>query len=409
MSVTGRVLSLLLLTISAAFAQEPREFRVTGSERAIQMRVQVLYASGTPFFDSDWKSGNIIDLSALPYGSYGLRILSRDLDGKVIEKQTTLQVSADRITIDPALPDDLKLTTTAHDGTTGQIITTSGDLSFRFGDYLNKKDTEAMRLSPEGNLEVKGWIKAGQGILFSDGTIVDTQKKLKPKTDAAGTGTTNRIAKWTETGGAGTLGDSAMSEVSGNVGIGTLSPTGKLHIFGTATQDLFAGMGVDMSAGPAFNFGYGGASFGRSAGFFNVRPDPSAVAPNPSLRFMTGNVERMIVTNAGNIGIGTSTPGGRFQIFSPPTADVFAGIGTDMSAGPSMNFGYGGATFRRRAGLLHAPAGVWRSGPNSSPPILSRESEPHIRSKTAEEWKWKHSSQRGRPMGVSPVPRAVRS
>src|SRR5207248_9261842 len=98
----------------------------------------------------------------------------------------------------------------------------------------------------------------------------------------------------------------------------------------------------------------------------NVRPDPSAVAPNPSLRFMTGNVERMIVTNAGNIGIGTSTPGGRFQIFSPPTADVFAGIGTDMSAGPSMNFGYGGATFGRGAGFFNARPDVSAVAPNPS-------------------------------------------
>src|SRR5207248_2157001 len=194
----------------SVFAQE---VRVTAPERAVQMRVQVLYPSGTPFYDSDWKGGNIIDLSALPYGSYRLQISSRDLEGRVVERETTLQVSADRVSIDPGLPDDLKLTTTAHDGTTGQIITTSGDLSFRFGDYLNKKDTEAMRLSPEGNLEVKGWIKAGQGIMFSDGTTVDTKKKLKAKADATGTGTQNQIAKWTETGGAGTLGDSAMSEV----------------------------------------------------------------------------------------------------------------------------------------------------------------------------------------------------
>src|SRR5207245_9851976 len=117
-----------------------------------------------------------------------------------------------------------------------------------------------------------------------------------------------------------------------------MTPTGKLHIFGGATSDLFAGMGVDMNAGPAFNFGYGGATSGRSAGFFNVRPDASATAPNPSLRFMTTNVERMIITNLGDVGIGTSTPGGRFQIFAAPTADVFAGIGTDMSAGPSFNF-----------------------------------------------------------------------
>jgi len=125
-------------------------------------------------------------------------------------------------------------------------------------------------------------------------------------------------------------------------------------------------MGVDMIAGPAFNFGYGGATFGRGAGFFNVRPDGMAAPPNPSLRFMTANVERMIVTNTGDIGIGTSTPGGRFQIFAAPTADVFAGIGTDMTAGPSMNLGYGGATFGRGAGFINARPDASAVTPNPS-------------------------------------------
>src|SRR2546428_1032965 len=337
------------------------------------MRVRVLYAGGTTLYDSDWKSGNILDVSELPFGSYQLRISSKDLEGQITERLTTLQVSPERITIDPPLPDDLKLTTTAHDGTTGQIITTSGDLSFRFGDYLNHRDTEAMRLSPEGNLEVKGWIRAGQGILFSDGTMVDGKKKLKVKADAAGTGTQNQIAKWIDS--AGTLGDAAVSEVGGNVGIGTTNPSGRLHIFAAATSDIYAGLGVDMNAGPSFNIGYGGASFGRSSGFFNVRPDAMATPPNPSLRFMTANIERMIITNAGNVGIGTSTPGGKLQVFAAPTADVYAGFGTDMNVGPSLNFGYGGATFGRGAGFFNARPDVSATAPNPSLRFMTNNAE----------------------------------
>jgi hypothetical protein len=56
------------------------------------------------------------------------------------------------------------------------------------------------------------------------------------------------------------------------------------------------------------NYGYAGNSFGEGAGFFNVRPDPSATPPNPSLRFMTVNTQRMIITNTGLVGIGTSNP-----------------------------------------------------------------------------------------------------
>jgi hypothetical protein len=166
-----------------------------------------------------------------------------------------------------------------------------------------------------------------------------------------------------------------VSEVGGNVGIATMTPSGKLHIFGGATSDVFAGMGVDMIAGPAFNFGYGGASFGRSAGFFNVRPDAMASAPNPSLRFMTANSERMIITNAGDIGIGTSTPGGRFHIYAAPTADVFAGIGTNMSVGPSFNFGYGGASFGRGAGFFNVRPDPFASSPNPSLRFMTNNAE----------------------------------
>jgi len=96
-------------------------------------------------------------------------------------------------------------------------------------------------------------------------------------------------------------------KVSDEGAIFTSSANG-LHIYGTQLQDLFAGMGPDIAAGPAFNYGYAGASFGRSAGFFNVRPDASATYPNPSLRFMTQNNERMIITADGKVGIGTSNP-----------------------------------------------------------------------------------------------------
>jgi hypothetical protein len=95
---------------------------------------------------------------------------------------------------------------------------------------------------------------------------------------------------------------------SGDVGIGTASPGTRLHIFSTATSDVFESFGPDPAGGPSLNMGYAGASIGRGAAFLNVRPDASAVAPNPSLRFLTVNVERMIITNAGQVGIGTSAP-----------------------------------------------------------------------------------------------------
>lgn len=91
------------------------------------------------------------------------------------------------------------------------------------------------------------------------------------------------------------------------VGFGTATPIGNgtsIHIAGPATADVFSGVGPNPNSGPALNFGYSGSSLGQSSGFFNIRPDASAVAPNPSLRFATQNVQRLIIDRNGNVGIG---------------------------------------------------------------------------------------------------------
>src|SRR5207247_3895278 len=96
---------------------------------------------------------------------------------------------------------------------------------------------EQMRLTEEGNLgigtsdpkvklDVAGMIAAREGVMFSDGSTLSVNKKGvlthnsadgDVSISAAGTGTVNRLAKWTETGGAGNLGDSLFGEVGGGV------------------------------------------------------------------------------------------------------------------------------------------------------------------------------------------------
>jgi hypothetical protein len=310
--------------------------RFAGSPTVTKMRIEVRSPGGTLLYETQWKQGNVLDWSLqdsfdhpLAYGDYQVRVLSTDLSGQTSEKETRLRVGASEVVLADRPTDSLTMTRTAHDGETGQLITTSGDLSFRFGDFLNRKDTEAMRLSAEGNLDVKGWIRPGQGIVFPDGSIATSagsimrvrtsrppaesaDAKLHPKSDVTGTGTTNQVTKWIDAGG--TLADSAINEVGGAVRIGTIAAQGQLQIAGAANQDVFAGMGPNIVSGPAMNYGYAGLSFGRGAGFFNVRPDSLATAPNPSLRFMTRNVERMIITNLGDVGIGTTAPSQKLDV-----------------------------------------------------------------------------------------------
>jgi hypothetical protein len=93
----------------------------------------------------------------------------------------------------------------------------------------------------------------------------------------------------------------------GHVGIRTTNPSAPLHIFGTATQDTLVSIGVDSSTGPVLNIGHGGGTFGRGAAFFNARDaEPSGL--NPSLRFLTADVERMIITKDGRVGIAMGNP-----------------------------------------------------------------------------------------------------
>ncbi|MEM6703810.1 MAG: tail fiber domain-containing protein [Acidobacteriota bacterium] len=94
-----------------------------------------------------------------------------------------------------------------------------------------------------------------------------------------------------------------LTVFNNNVGVRTDEPLSMFHISGTATDDLFGGMGPNPITGPAFNFGYSGASFGRSSGFINVRPDALATGPNPAFYFATGNIERLVIDNQGYLGV----------------------------------------------------------------------------------------------------------
>src|SRR5437667_3644022 len=99
---------------------------------------------------------------------------------------------------------------------------------------------------------------------------------------------------------------------SGKVGVGTASPASNLHVFGASNTDVFVGVGEDPAGTTgtqsALTIGYGGNSVGVATGFLNVRPDSNAVAPNPSLRFFTANVQRAIIDFQGFLGLGVAAP-----------------------------------------------------------------------------------------------------
>ena len=150
--------------------------RLVGPPFAVKTQIEVWSSGGALLYASDWKDGNLIDWPAsdIASGTYRLVMKSRNLTGETIATESEVRVDATSAHTSP------KITIAAHDGQVGQIITSSGDLSFRFGDFLNHKDVEAMRLSPTGELTVHGRIHA-DGIVFPDGTTlggaVDNRKQ----------------------------------------------------------------------------------------------------------------------------------------------------------------------------------------------------------------------------------------
>jgi hypothetical protein len=272
--------------VAAASTAAGVRFVAPGAARRV--RLEVYTAAGERLFDSGFRSGGIFDWDGqgLSDGSYLCVLTAEDLQGGQSRKLSSVTVAGGRAALGKEGEEQLKasyaqaitaagigpdeataagrakkssaLTVTAHDGTDGQVTSTTGALTLRTGDVFTGQEQEQMRVTPEGRvgigtttpedtLDVAGTIRARGGIRFDDGTVLTSARGAaggslsvfnattpatgdQPTLNLAGTGTANRLARWLD--GAGTLGDSAISESNGNVGIGTANPASTLHLAG---------------------------------------------------------------------------------------------------------------------------------------------------------------------------------
>lgn len=191
-------------------------------------------------------------------------------------------------------------------------------------------------------------ISAREGFRFGDGSTLNVNDKgVLTRTTAsgevvpniAGTGTQNKLAKWLDN--SGTLGDSVVTEASGNIGIGTPSPQAALHVIGnqflkpvgaTPTYKVLAGsdptttvmLTTDSSA-----FGWQIApSNAASDTIVQVLGQSFASVPNRGefgiylgadgnsafKVIQRGGPELMRVNRNGNVGVGTETPTAKLHV-----------------------------------------------------------------------------------------------
>jgi hypothetical protein len=362
------------------------------------MRLEVYAAAGERLYDSDFRQGSILDWdgAGLADGSYLCVVTVEDLRGATSRRLSAVNVQSGRALVRKEDEEKLKaefaqalaaagqtqgdaaaavtkktqaVTVTAHDGQDGQVTSTAGALTFRTGDLFSGKEKEQMRVTPEGRvgigtdkpeatLDVAGTIRARGGIQFEDGTVLTSAGAVKASgaksgvsaaaaadivtANAAGTGTADRVAKWTD--GAGTLGDSAITESGGNIGIGTNSPQDKLHLSGGGIRvegsgaqtlniaptsapsvvngvDLRSNTGGDIRIG-AFNGNntFGGAAFQLFSDSNPFYPGQvyfdAGNNPNAALIFRSGYgaAEVMRIKKNGSVGIGTPNPSQRLEV-----------------------------------------------------------------------------------------------
>jgi hypothetical protein len=142
------------------------------------------------------------------------------------------------------------------------------------------------------------WVKVGAG-----GTI-------------GGSGTTNYVPKFT----AGTtLGNSQIFDNGTNVGIGTITPSYKLNLSYTQSSNTFQGFSISAST-IAKNYSIfsgnaaGGGLWGLPnpfTGFINYTDAAATSFINDGSGYFSwhnSTTELMRITNAGNVGIGTTSP-----------------------------------------------------------------------------------------------------
>jgi hypothetical protein len=258
---------------------DAKRVRFASPGSVVQLRLEVYDETGQKLFDTELRGGNVLDWhlqdgagQILPSGRYACVLTIKSLSGRLSQRVGSITLSDKKATMEsPAMTQlsaaqqqiigpleannaftvlqesgDEALTTVAHNGQEGQVTRTRGALSFRMGDFFSGKDKEQMRLTEEGKLgigtsapevmlDVAGMIRAREGLMFSDGsTLKINEKGVLTRTPADGStatsvsATQNRIVKFTDN--AGTLGDSVMTELAGNIGVANSNPGALVHI-----------------------------------------------------------------------------------------------------------------------------------------------------------------------------------
>ena len=173
-------------------------------------------------------------------------------------------------------------------------------------------------------------------------------------------GTTNFLAKYVN--GGTDVGNSAVFEAGGAVGIGTTAPFDALHIqfnnpFGSATGFAVQNLGNTNTSYSGMLFYDQFGALAQFQGFNNVTHEYriNNIATSGSINFMLGGSSRFFVASDGNIGIGTTAPSAGLDV-----SNAVSGAGTANASTSTFANNNLGSTFvgRKARGSASLPSAV---------------------------------------------------
>jgi len=225
---------------------------------ALQIRMEIYSAAGEIVSDSGLRNGSIIDwkltdaAQAMPDGAYVVVVTVKDFKGNLSQRKSALFLQAGQVQLqkqnelttaqvqsietrragkkvidgDDAISilrdgKERAVVVNAHDGTDGEVSSTTGAITFRTGNVFASQETEQMRITPDGRvgigtktpeatLDVAGTIKA-RGIQFNDGTVLDSAKSAPTGQAGGNLSGTNIITAINDPATVGTISDTRVS------------------------------------------------------------------------------------------------------------------------------------------------------------------------------------------------------
>jgi len=189
----------------------------------------------------------------------------------------------------------------------------------------------------------------------------NTQLTLKRTTSATGEFNiyTNTDSLYFQNVGQSTY--PMMINSSGNVGIGTTTPTAPLHIEGATNSEVLK---IEADSNPFIRW----VENGTNVGFLQFLGDHAYLSnmSNGSFFFRTNNTDKMTILAGGNVGIGTTSPSYRLTAYGSSTnSEIVASFGSANDQNEYTAIGLSGfiaSNGATKAGLALKRTGTYGTG-----------------------------------------------